>query len=212
MSAPLLHRAGAPERFEFDAIRYSLAVPSVLGAVQWRRAIAALGGRNVGPLSLMLKLREAVVNTLLPEEEHAAQRAEWLVLVDAQIERVRAMLDAARKASTDPEAFGQALFAVEAGQDDALRAVADSARLLDGAYAEAIADSEVFWDLAGIAGARLFLLAWERDGEGPALAPLKRTRAGLAEESLAAIPPHHLAHLGLQVDRLTRPDEAARKN
>ena len=208
----LLHRAGEPVPFELDGIRYSLAVPSVLGAVQWRRAIVALGGRQVGPLALMLKLREAVVNTLLPEAEHEAQRAEWLALVDAQVERVRAMLDAARNASRDAEGFGQALFAVEAGEDDALRAIGGSARLLAASDADSVADAEVFWDLPGIAGARLFLLGWERIGEGDPLPALKRTRAGLDEAALAEVPQHHLAQLGLAIDRLTRPDDSQRKN
>jgi hypothetical protein len=209
----LRHRAGEPVPVDIDGISYTLAVPSVLGAVQWRRAIVALGGRQVGPLALMLKLREAVINSLLPEAEHAAQRAEWLALVDAQVARVRAMLDAARNASRDAEGFGQALFAVEAGEDAALRAIAAAARQLDAGYADAMADAEVFWDLAGIAGARMFLMGWSRiEGEGDPLPPLRRTRAGLEEAALAEIPQHHLAPLGLAIDRLTRPDEAARKN
>lgn len=213
----LLHRAGEPVRFDYDGIAYALAVPSVLGAVQWRRAIAARGGRKIGMLGLVLALRQAVARTLMADAE-AADRDAVLAQVDAQVERVRGMLDAARAVATDPDAFVAAQQAVAAGEDEAMRGLHRSALLLDADYAAVVGDEEVFWDIAGIEAARMFLVDWARDDTHPAWASmppvqdLARERGQLSETSLASIPPHHFAALGVQLDTMTRPAEAERKN
>jgi len=202
-----------PERLELglesDRRVYLLKPPSVYERVKFRRAVSAAGGRLHGQLSLIEALGRAVVE-LMAESPPEARDA---VLAKIEAHRVKAVecMEAARALQFEESEDTRRAFAAAAA------ALAESGRGLvvieaeavgaHPAYAQMVADDAVYWEIAGIEGARLFLMGWEG-----ITGKFARNAGGLSEASLAAISQGDFAVIGAKIESLCRVSETQRKN
>jgi hypothetical protein len=188
---------------------YLLKIPALLERAKWRSAIARAGGRYHGQIALLDCLRDGVA-TLMKDSPEA--------LVGALLGRIEKHRDnllgvhvsamAMGEAATDEDraAFQAAIERLgESGRDLAvveMEVVQNYPR-----YAAMVADDQIFWQIAGIEGARLFLQGWEGID-----APFRRLANVIADAVLENIPEDDLSAIGRKLDELSRLSDRTRKN
>lgn len=202
-----------PEKLELGTAEkprtYWLKRPVLHERNSWRRSITAAGGRFNGQIGLLNILSNGV--NVLMEASEAPVREAVLGLIEAQKENVKAWSDAARSLPDDPTqeerenlmALGKAC----ADGAEALTVVHREVMAGYPQYAAAVSDDGAYWEIVGIEAARFFIVKWEGLD-----VPLKRTRAGVADECLAEIPESDFPAIGMFADRLSKVTERERKN
>lgn len=201
------------ERPEGDRISYRLRPPVLYDRVAYSRALAAQGARQVSPVALLVLLRRGA-ETILADSEDAEARDFVLGLVDEHLERMRDFYAGSTGIDwSDADQVRDWIEREAAAHRGADALVEVEVLVREGypAYARALADSAVYWEVAGIEGCRLFLEGWTGLGEQP-----RKVREGgrqvTVEADLARIPPAHLAQLGLFINGLQHAREATAKN
>jgi hypothetical protein len=210
---PLLVDTKTPERLEIGSSVYLIKPPSVMERARWRRAIVAAGGRRHGQLALLECLADGV--SALMADNPPEVRDSVLALIQTHRDTVLGMVaQAVSGAFDDANELAQedrdALRAQIAGIEESGKALSlIETAVLAGypRYAEMAADDAAYSQIAGLEGARLFLMGWEGlDGT------LARGPGGVSEQSLAQIPEGHFSAIGNAVEALTRVPEKKRKN
>lgn len=207
-----LLKPGEPVEVACGDVRYMLAAPTVYDKIQFRRACARAGARQHDPAAMLAELRQGVQALMAESEE--ARRAEILALIDEQAARVAAFQAAVRElaagvplAEAPPDDPRLVAFRDMRRGEAELREIEAVVREGWPPFAVMQADNAVFDDIAALEAARLALRGWE----GLA-APFRRSRTGVPDEVLLAIPPAHLAAIGTRFMELLQPSEAERKN
>lgn len=214
----LIHRPGETIPFspaDQDAvpaakrITYYLRVPSVYDKIAYRRALGERGAQLHPPAAMLRTLRRGVEHIMA--DSPAKARDQHLAAIDAQIERQDDFTTRllAREFDTDTD-DGRKAFA-EAMRDVGLSAEAlveleALVRQGYGPYRAMAGDNAVYWAIAGLEAARIFL-----DGcDG--LPGFSRGRQGTDEAFLVRIPDGHLFALAQRVQELMSPSEDDAKN
>lgn len=202
-----------PERLEVGARAYFLKPPTTTERVKWRRSVAAAGGRKHNQMQLLAAMQDGV--TALMADDHPDVRQAVLDKIEKHRANIMDVGTAAAAGTYDDIATKPDDVRAELGAG--LQRISDSgkalatieAAVLDGypRYAAMISDNQVYGEVAGLEGARLFLVDWEGFEGKP-----ERTTGGLVEASLAAIPEGDLAAIAEKVEQLTRVSDAKRKN
>lgn len=183
---------------------YWLKPPALYERIAWRRAIAANGGKQNGPLALLDMLAHGVVDLMAGEDAEIVDAL--LAKIDRQRAAVDAWLSSLRSGATEDEQKQLAAVCEEGARD--LTVIEQEVSANWPPYAAAVGDDAAYWQIAGIEAARLFLVKWEGLST-----PLKRTKvAGVADDCLAEIPEHDLPLLGLFAQRLSSIGAPERKN
>ncbi len=196
---------------EGERITYHLRVPTLYERIAYRRAVAEKGGHEHKPLDLLRCLRRGVAE-LMEESENTEAREFILAAIDEQeaglLGFYRRVRDREFDLATDEglQAFVEAAKATER-TGARLAEIASQVQRGYPPYGAMMGDLEVYAEIAGIEGARLFLEGWQ--GLGP---DFRRARLGVPDELLEAIPPPHFAVIAAKVADLMRPSEAAEKN
>ena len=203
-----------PVRLELDpaggipARAYLLKIPALLERAKWRAAIARAGGRLHGQLALIDCLRDGVASLMKDSPE--ALVGALLDRIEKHKENLLAVhtsalgMDAANEG--DRQTFAAAIERLgESGRD---LAVVESEVVQNyPRYAAMVADDQTYWQIAGVEGARFFLVGWEGiDG------PLRRLGNATADASLELIPEGDLDVIGRKLDELSRLSDRTRKN
>lgn len=183
---------------------YLLKVPTVYERARYRQQLAAHGARRHGTAALAAELRRGI-EAVMAGDDVAEARAALLAAVDA-----------------GQAAFDQALALVAQGDDAAVAEAWDAAvahdrklevlaaAVHDGhePYRAMLADNQVYWQVAGLVAAKLFLAGWEGID-----VPFRRNTQGVVpDELLAVIPEAHLPVISRELEGLLAPGEARAKN
>ena len=189
-----------------DLIVYWLRAPSVYDRVEYRRAVAARGGRYHTVFELLAALRREV-DAAMAGTDRPETQASLIALIDVRQARLRAFAERTwdRANEEGQRAYIEA-FAQAAAPDPVLLEVEAKIRAMGGLYAAMIADNDVYFDLAGLEAARLFVVEWE------GLDGFAHGRRGLTEAALQRIPTVHLPAIAAKVEDLFAPAESERKN
>ena len=188
-----------PEKLELgpeDSRRiYWLKRPVLHERANWRRAVAACGGKFNGTQALLDLLADGVRHVM---DGHPVEIVDAVI---AKVERQREAVKAWAEKSDDKDLAK----AVASGVRD-LVTIESEVIARFAPYATAVGDDAAYWAIAGIEAARAFLVKWEGiDFE------LKRTRAGVDDSCLEQIPENDFAFIGMFADRLSRLRDAERK-
>lgn len=222
---------------ENDRRIYHLASPSVLARAQWRKAVVAAGGMQYGPRAMLAALRDGVAEILAeaPEEARAAIIARLdrhCELLDALADAVTsprspphpelgegggegrgggkigdAGADAHAEESSTASATVRAAFAALVASEKSLTTIELSIAEGYPRYAAMLAADRAYDELAGIVGARMFLVAWEGFSDA-----VVKDRSGVTEACLAQIPEEDFRQLGMKLRVMTRLSPEQRKN
>ena len=197
-----LHRWTAPG----SGTTYLLKVPQVGDRARFRAACAEEGARQVTLGDLVAAWRRGV-EALRPDPEDV-DRLRCLEVLAEYEQRLQRAAELNRQVPYDPLVDGAELARlIEPGA--AVQVIADALRGSVPAVAQIEALQQSWPELAGIAGARLFLRGWESD----ALPPFAATLDGRPTDAcLLAIPAHHLVGLGGQVQAMLQPGWATLGN
>ena len=197
------------DRPEAERAVYHLRVPTVYDRVAYRRALGEKQARLHGPVDLLRCLRRGVEAVMA--ESMQEDRDFLLQAIDEQIARAEAYNAAggAKAFDLDEEdgraAFQQVLMEMTEG-GEALRQVEGLVARGFPPYASMLGDNAVYWSLAGIEAARVFV------DRCNGIEGFSRTRLGVSDAFLSRIPEGHLVAIGLKVSELMRPSEADAKN
>src|SRR5262245_49267170 len=184
-----------PEKLEIGPRVYWLKYPVLHERAQWRRAIAACGGKFNGTEALL---------DLLSDGVRALMRTTPVDVLDAvlrKIERQREKVIAWRN-HFDDEALARE---AQEGMRE-LSTIESEVIAAWPTYATAVGDDAAYWQIAGIEASRAFLVKWEGFP-----VELERSRAGVSDECLGEIPENDFALIGMFADRLSRVRESERK-
>jgi len=174
---------------------YWLKRPVLHERAQWRRAIAACGGKFNGTEALL---------DLLADGVRALMRTTPVDILDAVLRKIERQREKVIAWRDDFDDEARAREAQEGMRD--LSTIEAEVIANFPAYATAVGDDAAYWQIAGIEAARAFLVQWQ----GFAV-DLKRSRAGVDDECLAEIPENDFALIGMFADRLSRVRESERK-
>lgn len=208
----LLADPKTPERLELGSEKkrrvFLLKVPLPIERAKWRRGVARAGGRQHGQLALLDCLRAGTAD--LMAESPAELRELVLARIDTHrenlIELHRAAVDADLNDGADREAFEAALATI--AKSGAALATIEVAVLDSWApYANMVADEATFHQIAGIEGARLFLVGWEGID-----APFRRIGNETSEACMALISDADFVEIGTKLQAMTQLTEKRRKN
>lgn len=199
-----------PEAITVGDREYLMRPATVAERTRWRRAIAASGGRQHGPLALLNCLAAGVRS--LMKNSPAPVRDAVLAKIDAQRVNVVAFFGAAQKVAIDGGDMKQEF--LEAGRlmnegDAGLAVVIAEVSANYPAYAQMVADEETYWPISGIEALRMFCVGWKNKG---AEMPCERGAAGMTDDSLAEIPEGDLMAIGQGYENLIRVSPQKRKN
>ena len=190
---------------EGSPVAYNLRIPSILDRVKFRHAVRTEGAKQWSQIQMLGVLEDGLKQIMTEPEDHAV-RDEHLGVIAEYRARVMAAVDEYRDipAFGDDDQEAQVKF-----MNDLVERMRPPPVLLEIErvvadhyipYARMVADREVYQQLAGLIAARQFLVGWEGID-----APFKRTRLGVPDEVLGAIPSRHLIVIGTQIQELLEP-------
>lgn len=208
----LLVDTKTPERLEIGDKAYLLRPPTVAERTRWRRAIAAAGGKQHGQVALLLCMADGVRALMADQPDLrdpllARIDAHRHNLTDLAVSATTGAFDNRDEMTDEQRAALQARFDALDEGSKGLAVIETAVSAAYPRYADMVAADLVYGQIAGIEGARLFLVGWEGfDGD------VVRGANGVSEDSLAQIPEGHLPRIGMAVEALTRVSEKQRKN
>lgn len=203
MGEPSLVAApGEPQRFTMGARTFLLRTPTKADRIKYKRALAEAGAAFHRTSELCAQLSESV-SLLLPEQDRPAALA--------RITEYRAASDAYGALAAEADAQDQKAEEFQAAQAElaaAERAAEPYARLVragDAVYAGMLADNAVYWDLAGLLAAKMFLVGWEGlDAPFPG--------APVSDAAVEALTDGDIAFIGISFAGMLHLSPARRKN
>ncbi|MGE0253479.1 MAG: hypothetical protein AB7H93_23620 [Vicinamibacterales bacterium] len=193
-----------------DGVTYHLAEPTTFGRARWRNLVARHGVTFRQATALRHLLLQAIA-AMLPGEENTAERdrlsAAVVDLAHAEARLARALAApgirpadtaaevaaAAREAEaadpTPPDELTEAEGEQRAARDEVVRLMAEVAAIEAVArahvpdYAKALADNELWFEVAGIEALRVCLVA----AEGAAAPAIRRDASGVRDDDLESV-------------------------
>jgi hypothetical protein len=191
-------REPVPFKPREDGPTYLLRPPKVADRNTYKHMVRKAGGQIWRNLDIARIVKEGL-DAKLPGEEGNQGRE----LVEAYSANLQAAIDTWLAEKSDETRSGlTAALEYPAG----LREIMDLLRHHHEPLASALADNSVYYGIAGVAAAKLFLVGWE------GLGPFKRDLQGPTEATLAQIPSPDFELMALEIERMMEPSEEKLKN
>lgn len=187
---------------------YFMKPATVAERTRWRRATAAGGGRQHGPVG-MLNCLSAGVKALMKDSPAPARDA-VLEKIEAQKTRVIAFFQAAQSAVIGADQVNQDFVDAGSAMNEGaagLAVIIDEVTANYPAFAQMNADDQTYWAVSGLEAMRMFCTGWEGIE-----ATFERGPGGVSDDLLAEIPEADLPFIGQAYENLIKVTPQQRKN